>query len=150
MGAVLGDGLAGVGGAAEDADGLACADGLADAHGLLDGGEVGVEGVDLDVVDDVAKDDVDPVGGGGGLEVDVGDGAVCGGKDGVGWLSASVFLDGADVDAFMELASAGADAAELAAFPGLAGRADEELLVGLARGEQGAVGGGELEGLPAG
>src|SRR5258707_3263341 len=81
--------------------------------------------------------------------VDVGDCAIGGGQDRVGWFAVFVAFEAADVQALVHLPAFAADAAECAGDPVFASGADKEFLFA-AFFEQGEVGGGEVEGLGVG
>src|SRR5205085_10677742 len=99
-----------------------------------------------EAVDLMAEDDVIAVVGERGTSVDVGDGAVGGGQDGIGGLAFFVALQTANIEAFVKLPAFGANATEGAAGPGFAGGGDEEFFF-LAGFVEGVVGGREEEGL---
>jgi len=144
VGAVFGDAGGGVGGASHFSDRLAGDDGFAGSEVRIDFGEVGIEGVEVEIIQAVLEDDVDPVIGQTGAMVDVGDRAIGGGEDRVGRFTFAVALEAADIDAFVHLSAAGSGATEHAMGVGMAGGADKELLF-LSGLEQCGIGGGEEE-----
>lgn len=101
--------------------------------------EMRIQGVDLDPIHDVPYHDVIAVVRKSGLLVHVHHGAIRRHMDRIRGFPASITLDAADVQAFVELSSFGPDAAELATGPRLARRAHEELFIPSARLKQGTI-----------
>src|SRR5437762_11827521 len=107
---------------------------------------MGIEGTNFKAVNFMAQYDVIAVIGERGASVDVGDGAISGGHDGIDGLALFVTLQTANIEAFVELPAFGADAAERATGPGFAGGGDEErfFLDGFV---EGVSGGGQEQGI---
>src|SRR5581483_1208161 len=110
--------------------------------------QVRVKGINLQSFDVVPQNDVVAVIGKGRACVDVGDGSVRGGHDGIRRLAVFVALQAANVDPFVDLPAVRTDATEGSALPGFPDCADEKSILP-AFFKQGAVGGGQLERLSA-
>jgi hypothetical protein len=141
MGALFGDALASIGGSAHGGERLTGADGLSWLQILVETGEVRVKGVEFPALDVVLENGVDAIAGEGGIGVEIGDGAVGGGEDGIGRFAAVIELDGADVEAFVELPAFGPHTAEGATGPWASDGTDEVIFLGIGM-EEGLVRGG--------
>src|SRR5260370_19017456 len=120
VGAVPGNDLARVGGAAHHGNRFAGPNGLTDLQMRINSPQVRVKRIEFQAFDLMAQHDIIAVIRQAGARVDIGHGAVGSGQDRIDRLAAAVALQAADVPALVKFPAPRADAAPRAAVPALA------------------------------
>ena len=144
VGAIGSDALPRIGGAPHHGDDVAGFDRLPDFEAGADLLQMGVEGVNLQTIDLMTKDDVDTIVGERRVNINVDDTAIGSGHHRIDRFAVLVALQATNVQAFVDLPAVGAHTTEGAAGPGFAGRWNEEFFF-LARFVDGAVWSGKEE-----